>query len=129
RNMPVRSPIFRRLRISSAALAGSSMGIKPAPMRRSGAVAQNWASQSLVRAIADLAELGIGDQQRHDRAVHHSRVDAVTIHVGQAERGGRRTEDAGPEHAAPLEGGTPAAPRAGCALAAAPRIPAIVAAD
>src|SRR5262249_59476711 len=38
-------------------------------------------------------------------------------------------QDAGLEQAAPLDGGTPATLRAGRALAAAPRIPAIVAAD
>jgi hypothetical protein len=47
RNIEARRPTRRRYRSSSAAILGSSMGIRPTPINRSDFVAQNSASQSL----------------------------------------------------------------------------------
>ena len=83
----------------------------------------------VVGAIADAAQPGVLDEQRHDRPVHHSRVHAVTVHVVEAQRGRRRPQHAGLQDAAALEREAPAAHGAGRARAAAPGIPAVAAAD
>ena len=83
----------------------------------------------VVGAIAHAAQLGVGDQQRDDRSVHHGGVDAVPVHVGQPQRRGRRPQHAGLEHPALLQRHAAAAHRPRHALAPTPRVPASFAAD
>src|SRR5215470_17660001 len=126
RNIPVRSPAFLRYRTSSAAIVGSSMGIKPTPLGRSGA---ELGEPIVVGAVAYATKFGILDQKRDDRAVHHRRVDAVPVHVRQAQRRRRRTEHTVLEHAATVDRGPAPAPSAGRAGTPTPQLPPVVRAD
>ena len=80
----------------------------------------------VVGAVAYTTNIGILDQERDDRAVHDRRVDAVPVHVRQAQRRRRRAEHTVLEHAATVDRGPASAPGAGRSGTPAPELPPVV---